>query len=287
MVGPVIASSLLCVFVSYASPGAADGSPIVRHRPERGMWELGGFGGVFVIDQPHDFYDPALGFRSFKVAAPDVGLRAAYYPLSFVGVEGEIANIWTSMRYGGEPAFLYGLRLHAILRLPFYRVAPFVLGGYGLGGVRSGRDAVGNDVDPIGHYGVGVQAFVNRWVALRLEGRHLLGPAAHQRRVVASHGEVLFGVSVTLGRRGQQRKERAVEAAPENEPEPSPDGDGDGIVDSADACPALAGGGVDGCPPSDGDGDGIVDAHDACPDEAGTDPQGCAPAPVSKLPPSD
>jgi hypothetical protein len=84
---------------------------------------------------------------------------------------------------------------------------PFVLGGYGIMGVRSNRDALGNDIDPVGHYGGGLKMFVNRWVALRLEGRHVIGPAAQQRRKIASHGEVLFGVSVTLGRRPKHERE--------------------------------------------------------------------------------
>jgi len=188
-----------------ASPESAEPPWIEEYKPARGMWELGGFGGAFLIAQPHDFYDPQLGFRQLRRAAPEVGLRAAYYPLSFVGVEGEFAAIWTTAKYAKQPAFLYGLRLHAILQLPLYRLVPFVLGGFGLMGVRSNRDVLGNDIDPVGHYGVGLKLFVNRWVALRLEGRHVIGAAAQQRRVIANHGEVLFGVSVTLGRKKDRR----------------------------------------------------------------------------------
>jgi len=195
---------MLALGLALADPGESS-SWILRHRPERNMWELGGFAGAFLIAQPHDFYDRELGFRQLRRAGPDVGLRAAYYPLSFVGVEGEFAGIWSSAKYGGQPAFLYGLRLHAILQLPLFRVVPYVLGGYGLMGVRSNRDALGNDVDPIGHYGVGVKLFVNRWLALRLDGRHVIGAAAQQRRRIANHGEVLFGVSVTLGRSKRDR----------------------------------------------------------------------------------
>jgi OOP family OmpA-OmpF porin len=199
----------LAVLALAPAPSAepAETPWIVEYKPVRGMWELGAFGGAFIIAQPHDFYDPELGFRQLNRAGPDVGLRAAYYPLSFLGIEGEFAAIWTTAKYAKQPAFLYGLRANAILQLPLFRLVPFVMGGYGLMGVRSNRDSLGNDIDPVGHYGIGLKLFVTRWVALRLEGRHLIGAAAQQRQKIANHAEVLFGVSVTLGR----PKERAAE----------------------------------------------------------------------------
>jgi len=65
-------------------------------------------------------------------------------------------------------------------------------------------------------------------------------------------------------------------AAPDGRVEasmPPPDGDGDGITDTADACPATAGGAkVDakGCE-TDDDGDGVVDSADTCPGTAAGD----------------
>jgi OmpA-OmpF porin, OOP family len=199
----------LAVLALAPAPSAepAETPWIEEYKPVRGMWELGAFGGAFIIAQPHDFYDPQLGFRQLNKAAPDVGLRAAYYPLSFLGIEGEFAAIWTTAKYAKQPAFLYGLRFSGILQLPLYRLVPFFVGGYGLMGVRSNRDSLGNDIDPVGHYGGGLKLFVTRWIALRLEGRHLIGAAAQQRQKIANHAEVLFGVSVTLGR----PKERAAE----------------------------------------------------------------------------
>lgn len=260
----------------------SDDAPwIRRHRPTRGLWELGVFGGVMVIAKPHDFYDVALGYRRLRRAAPDVGARAAYYPLSFLGIEGEFAGQWTAAKYGGQPAFLYGLRFSGILQLPLFRVVPFAIAGYGLGGIRSNRDALGNDIDPIGHYGVGVKVMASPWVALRLEGRHVLGPAAQQRRVVASHGEVLFGVSVTLGRRrghghDHHHHHHDPPAAAGND-----DRDGDGVRDAYDRCPTVIGGGVDGCAPPDADDDGLLDLHDACPNEPGDSTDGCPAAPAA------
>ena len=191
-------------FAPASAPEPHETPWIVDYKPRAGMWEIGGFGGAFIIAQPHDFYDHNLGFRQLRRAAPEAGLRAAYYPLSFLGIEGEFAGIWTSAKYGKEPAFLYAARLQGILQLPLFRLVPFFVGGYGLMGVRSNQDALGNDIDPVGHYGLGLKLFVNRWIALRLEGRHVIGAAAQQRRKIANHGEVLFGVSVTLGRPKQK-----------------------------------------------------------------------------------
>lgn len=183
-----------------AEPPADDVRWIEMAKPVRGMWELGTFAGALIIARPHDFYDKSIGYRRLRRGAPDVGVRAAYYPLAMLGVEGEFSAAWTVAKYGGQPAFLYGLRAHAVLQVPLWRITPFILGGYGIGGIRSPQDALGNDIDPVGHYGGGVKFFATPRLALRVEGRHLIGPAAQQRRVIASHGEVLFGISLTFGR---------------------------------------------------------------------------------------
>ncbi len=220
-----IATAALGGAPAPAPPTSAADEPtpvrwIEQAKPVRGMWELGTFAGAFITARPHDFYDPSLGYRRLRRPGPEAGLRAAYYPLAMLGVEGEFAAIWTVAKYGGQPAFLYGLRLHAIAQLPMYRITPFILGGYGLGGIRSNRDALGNDLDPIGHYGGGVKFFATPRLALRIEGRHLIGPAAKQRRVVANHGEVLFGISLTFGR-GSRWTPEAATRTPRPSPSPS------------------------------------------------------------------
>lgn len=198
--GPAAKSSPKRAKPAAASTEKDDTRWIEMAKPVRGMWELGTFAGVLIVARPHDFYDTELVYRRLRRPGPTAGLRAAYFPLAILGIEAEFAGAWTEMKYGGQPAFLYGLRMHAVAQLPWFRITPFMLGGYGLGGVRSPRDAVGNDIDPMGHYGGGVKFFATPRLALRIEGRHLMGPAAKQRRVIASHGEVLFGLSLTFGR---------------------------------------------------------------------------------------
>jgi hypothetical protein len=244
---------------------------IERHLPQRGQWELGGFVGGFIIHPEHDFYDPATGpQRALSRGGPEAGLRAAYFPLSVLGVEAEWSGVWTKVVAADDaPAFLYGFRGHVLLQLPLYRIAPFVLGGYGLMGVRSPRDALGNDIDPMGHYGGGVKLFADRRFAVRVEGRHYLGPATHRRNRVASHGSVIVGLSIRLGPHASRAPE------PTKEPVADLDSDRDGKIDRVDRCPWEASDAADGCKQPDFDADGFLDVDDACPREAGTTPRGC------------
>jgi hypothetical protein len=247
---------------------------VKRHLPQRNQWELGAHAGVFFIHREHDFYDPVTGpQKRLARAGPEAGLRAAYFPLSLLGVEAEWSGVWTkAVEAADAPVFLYGFRGHVLLQLPLYRIAPFILGGYGLMGIRSPRDAVGNDIDPMGHYGGGVKLFADRRFAVRIEGRHYLGPATHRRNRVASHGSVVVGLSIRLG----PQPSRAPEPAKaDGTDDATRDSDHDGKVDRVDRCPWEASDTADGCKPADFDADGILDVDDACPREAGPTPRGC------------
>jgi len=240
--------------------------PMRRFRPERNLVEVGVFGGLSVFSRNHDLYDPATPKPREAIRRPtaDLGARVGYFPLRFVGAEAELSVL--PARYEGVgSAFLYGLRGHAILQLPLYRVAPFVLGGYGLLGVSSASTVAGKDVDGVGHYGGGVKFFVTRHLALRLDLRHLLGAQTKQEVKVASHVQALLGLSVTLGR-----------ARPKGPPAPV-DSDGDGFDDDRDRCPTQAGIAPSGCPDRDSDGDTLLDTMDRCPDVPGVAPDGCPP----------
>ena len=277
-----MASLLLSLLLASAGPEVAgetsardpaDGAWIERHLPQRGQWELGAFGGLMIIGGRHDYYDPDTAPQvRLRRVGPMAGLRAAYFPLSFLGVEAEGWGIWTEVPARDDaPVFLYALRGQGVLQLPLYRVVPFVLGGYGLTGVRSPRDAVGNDLDPAGHYGTGVKLMIDDRFAVRLEGRHTMGPARARRRQVANHFSILVGLSVRLGPQPTRiaTPQRAREQQPEPEPDPLADTDGDGVRDAADACPTLEGTFPEGCPQPDFDEDGLPDAVDQCPSEKG------------------
>jgi len=305
----IVLSLCLAPPASASAETSADAAPpksgwVHAFVPRRRQWELGLFSGVMIVGDRHDFYDPATAPQvSLGRTAPMAGLRAAYFPLSFIGVEAEGWGAWTRVPDRADaPAFLYAMRGHAIAQLPLARVVPFVLGGYGLAGVRSPRDAVGNDVDPAGHYGIGVKLLVDGRFAVRLEGRHTMTAARARRRQVANHFSVLLGLSVRLGPEpsrgaGLPRPTQAIEADGDRDGDdvrdssdvcpdaagvtphgcPQPDYDRDGLPDAVDACPAEPGAGA-GCPAVDTDGDGRLDAEDRCPREASTEPDGCLPA---------
>jgi OOP family OmpA-OmpF porin len=242
------------------------GPPMRRFRPERNMVEVGVFGGVTVFSRTHDLYDPATPKprEAIKRPTPDFGARVGYFPLSFLGVEAEFSALPAKYEGVGS-AFIYGLRGHAILQLPLYRVVPFVLGGYGMLGVASASTVAGKDIDAIGHYGGGVKFFINRHLALRLDVRHLIGAQAATEVNAASHVQALLGLSVTLNR-----------AKPKG-PKPPVDSDGDGFNDDLDRCPDQKGIAPSGCPDRDSDGDTMLDAVDKCPDVPGVAPDGCPP----------
>ncbi len=238
--------------------------PLFRYAPERNMVELGIFGGILLPSDDHDFYHPDTApQKQLWRMGPDIGLRAAFFPLSFLGIEGEFSANPTRVRTATNDAvFIYGLRGHAILQSPGTRITPFILGGYGMMGVASGEAVLGNDIDPVGHWGGGVKVFLNRYLALRLDARHLIGAHTARQGDHTGHVQVLAGLSFTL-----------------NRSKGTDDRDGDGIRDADDSCPLTPGVKPDGCPPRDLDGDGLFDHVDKCPCEPGPEPDGC---PVEK-----
>lgn len=277
--------------------GTADAAaerPIRRFRPERNMVELGIFGGFTLFSKTHDLYNPSTAPQEpLRRPTPDFGARLAYFPLSFLGVEAEFSALAGKYDPGGS-AFIYGFRGHGILQLPLFRVVPFFTAGYGLMGVSSPQSVAGKDVDPVGHYGAGVKYMINRYLAVRLDIRHLIAAQRAEQTDGTSHLQMLLGLSVTLNRskaRPAERKQEdpdrdrdgflnEVDKCPDD-PGIAPDGcpdkdsDGDSFMDSVDQCPAVPGVAPDGCPPKDRDRDGFLDADDKCPDEPGVAPDGC------------
>jgi outer membrane protein OmpA-like peptidoglycan-associated protein len=298
--GLLLAAAPAVAEAAERTPQDADQRPIRRFRPERNMVELGVFGGAFIFSKAHDFYDPATAPQEpLRRVSPDLGVRAAFFPARFLGFEAEFSALPGSKYLAtasgpGGSAFLYGARAHAILQLPMFRVVPFLLGGYGLMGVTSAATVAGKDVDPIGHYGVGVKYFINKYVGLRLDVRHFVGAQAAREVDGTSHAQVLLGLVITLNR-AKPAAEKPAPVDPDrdkdgfpndadkcpDEPGVEPDGcpakdsDDDGFLDSVDKCPEVPGVAPDGCPPKDRDRDGFLDEVDKCPEEPGVEPDGC------------
>jgi OOP family OmpA-OmpF porin len=246
---------------------------IRRCTPRRSTFELGAFAGVlFPAARSHELFDPykqrearrhgAEFWRPYQTVAPDLGLRLAYLPLSFLGGEVEGAVMPTHIVEHGRPgarATIFSARAHFIAQLPFWRLTPFVVlgsGGFGTTG------ALGNDFDPMTHMGAGVKLYLGEHSLVRLDIRENIAARKEVDAGATSYPEVLLGFSTVLGRREPPRP-------------PKKDSDGDGFLDHSDACPYEPGIAPDGCPERDRDGDGFLDSQDACPDVPGIAPDGC------------
>jgi outer membrane protein OmpA-like peptidoglycan-associated protein len=235
-----------------------------QHRPEHLSGELGVVYGMLFPSSDHNFHDEAIERQQVNPAGPDFGLRAGFYPLSFVGVEVEGVLAPTSTE-DGVGATLWAGRAHGVLQLPIFRITPFVLFGGGYMGLLSNQN--GNDGDPLVHYGGGIRFGLNDMLAVRVDVRdNLTQKNGAELGETTHHPEVLAGLSV----RFYPHEPKAAAA-----PAAFADLDGDGYVGEADLCPQQRGGPPDGCPLADADRDGLPDGIDKCPQEAGQAPHGC------------
>ncbi|MBZ5711330.1 OmpA family protein [Nannocystis pusilla] len=275
---------------------------IRRCRPERNMFELGIFGGIFMPGgSAHELFDPVRQLQSlqmggeefwkpYRKVAPEIGARFAYYPLSFLGGEIEGGVMPTHITGTDSPdtrAILFNFRAHLIGQIPFWRITPFILVG---GGAIGTTGALGNDIDESTHYGAGVKYYISHYAMLRLDVRNVVAARLRVDNGAVIYPEVLLGLSLTLNRKKKPApadKDSDGDGFLDNsdscpfEPGIAPDGcperdrDGDGFMDSQDACPDVPGVAPDGCPLKDRDGDGFLDIVDKCPDDPGVEPDGC------------
>jgi outer membrane protein OmpA-like peptidoglycan-associated protein len=227
------------------------------------MLHIGAFGGVFMPTARHGLFDPGEGERPTLAAlGAAIGGRLEYYPLRFLGVGVEGGGTPIRSPSAGATTGAFGVRAHVIGQLP-YRLSPFLLiGGGGLG--NSSQVAVLNSSRGAFHWGGGLRVFVHKWIALRLDGRHVVAGTGTSRFSV---GEVTLGLDVTLRLRDWAGPRKPRER----------DADEDGVVDSEDPCPATPGSDGHGCPAQlrDTDEDGIKDHADRCPRQWADTPGGC------------
>ncbi|HEX7451525.1 MAG TPA: OmpA family protein [Polyangiaceae bacterium] len=234
-------------------------SPAKSHE---NYFEVGLFGGALWPSSKIALY--SAKHEKFNTPVPELGVRVAYFPLSFLGAELEGAAGSTKTESGAK-ADIWALRAHGIVQLPNSPVTPFLLIGGGYMG--AGSNPTGNDRDKLFHFGGGVKAGLDDFLGVRLDVRdNLTQKFAASSGTLAHSPEVTLSLTFTLD---------PVKGKPDVVP-PPPDADGDGFLDADDKCPKEAGVAPDGCPPpKDSDGDGIVDLRDACPNEAGPAPTGC------------
>ncbi|HEY6726614.1 MAG TPA: OmpA family protein [Polyangiaceae bacterium] len=251
-----------------------------RYVPEANLWELGLFGTIMFPSPSHRFIEPGSGLPQQDLdPAAGFGVRFAYFPLAFLGLEIDGAAMPTATE-DGSSAGIHVARGHLIGQLPGSSVTPFVL--FGMGALGATSEAMGTDTDPAFHFGGGVKAALDAYVSARLDVRDSMtqrvgGSDGHQTH----HPEVMLGLTFTLERTQPDRdgdgfadhRDDCVDQPGENQGCPGADTDGDGVPDSTDECKEQAGAAPHGCP--DSDADGVLDSKDACPEQAGVAPHGC------------
>ncbi|MCX4246658.1 porin family protein [Paraliomyxa miuraensis] len=180
---------------------------IVRWTPESNQIEAGIYGGVLLPSRRVELFEADFGladqgYRPFARVAPDLGLRAGYFPSRWFGVEAEGGVMPTHAEPRGR-AVLWTARGSVVGQLgrrDGWSVTPFGSIGGGLLGVRSSREVVGNDVDAAMHLGAGVKIYFNRFTALRLDVRDLITARQGYKDGLSHNAEILLGMTVTLGR---------------------------------------------------------------------------------------
>ncbi len=185
---------------------AADaGKPKPAWLKEKHILEVGGYLGAFFTAADHGLYGDGIT----KTARPlktgfDVGVRIAYMPLRFIGVEAEGGVVPTKLDgQGGYKTTLFAARAHVILQTPT-RLALFVVAGGGMLGVSSGAKALGKNIDGTLHIGGGLKYYLTPKVVLRIDGRDILSPNFAKGTAggqdFAHNAEFTFGASFVLGR---------------------------------------------------------------------------------------
>ena len=231
--------------------------------PDAMSIDVGVFFGGFVASSSHEFYDPNVMWTKIGTQV-DIGMRAAFYPVRYAGIEAE-AMILPAV---GSTGRLLGFRGHVIGQYPL-KVTPFVVAGVGLMGMRSSDSLLGNDADTVLYVGGGARYQLRKRISVRADARLIGGPKARTTGGVATHFEFLVGASFRFGG-----------TKPAALPPPDPDPDRDGFLAAKDSCPTEKGVAPDGCPVRDKDGDGILDDNDQCPSRPETkngvdDADGC------------
>ncbi len=111
---------------------------IHRYPPQANTWELGVYGGVWFPSRRLELFRPGepgpngmIGNQDLKYAAPHIGLRVGYYPLSYLGVEAEGGVLPTKTRLADARATTWVLRANVVGQIPRWSITPFLLAGVG------------------------------------------------------------------------------------------------------------------------------------------------------------
>lgn len=171
--------------------------------PEFHILEVGLAGGVFLAPDNHEFFDAGQAQQPFAGPLGDIGLRAAYHPIRFVGAEAEF-RLMPGRFEDGSRSLLYGFGGHLIGQL-HTRFTPFVVVGGGAAGIFAGASSVGADLDGTFYFGGGLKFYATRRVALRVDVRDYLAPRVGDDGIT-NIPQITGGVSVVFGRKTANRR---------------------------------------------------------------------------------
>lgn len=193
-----------------------------RPFPTDNMLELGLYSGAFIPSKNHELYESLESFQSpLGSLGLSISLRAAYFPLAWLGAELE-GGLMPQKNERGDSVNLFTVRAHGVVQFP-WRVTPFGLVGAGYLGARGPSS---NDVDRALHWGAGLKFYPVEWMSLRFEGRQIWTAARGPGEGNTSHFEVLGGLTFTLWREDGEEEPHVefgvdpIAEAPAPRPEP-------------------------------------------------------------------
>ena len=173
-----------------------------------GDFDLGLYSGVVVPGSQHELYAPTHARHKQLSPGPALGGRVAWYPASFIGLEGETWASTASVQ-DAERALLYATRgqvqFLAPLALPG-DLEPFLVAGVGNIGVNSTADALGSDLDYAIHTGIGTLIPVSERVGLRVDARYLFADRNISLNTPGGHTEVLVGMNYRIPRAEEEKE---------------------------------------------------------------------------------
>lgn len=219
---PILALAFVCPTVVGASAMVASGvvasgvaraddaKPKPAWRKEKHIIEVGGYLGALFPSADHGLYAEGVTDAPKQVKTGfDFGVRFAYLPLRFVGVEVEGGASPTRIALEnsdkkGRRLTLFAVRASLVLQMPT-QLALFVVAGGGMLGVSSRDPLVGKNVDGAFHVGGGLKYYVNKYVTLRIDGRDVITPsyakATGGEPAYAHSAEFTFGAAFVWGRK--------------------------------------------------------------------------------------
>ncbi|MET0793769.1 MAG: outer membrane beta-barrel protein, partial [Polyangiaceae bacterium] len=164
--------------------------------PEGNVLELGVFGGAIFPSSDHNLRYQRYPQQRYD-AGPEIGARLGYYPLSFLGIEGEAMAAGTKVKNTETSGMLYAGRAQLVIQAPTPYVAPFLVVGVGRLGAIS--RAMANDSDPAWHFGLGAKIPFTHALSARLDLRDTLTKNVQQDGQAQTF-EILLGLTTTVER---------------------------------------------------------------------------------------